>query len=351
MDFKDLFNDYRSQILARLSDVLDEKNREFNKRVKFDTDIFEVLESFSTKGKMLRGSLLLFSANAYEKKLDKGLLDLAVSLELMHSALLIHDDIMDNDKLRRGEKTVFAKYENDALKSGYKDPEHVGISMGIIAGDIALFIAQELSVSGDNKTQEILSFYSKELRTVGLGQLLDYSYGIRNKDYTTEQIERMYLDKSARYTFTLPLCLGATAARASDVQIDLIEKLSEKLGLIFQLVDDDIGIFGNEEEIGKPVGSDIKENKKTFLRKLLFDKSSDDEKMRFLKIFGSEEISDSDINYVRNKIVELGVREELEKVIYDYSKECLEIINSLDISEEYKKIFGQIVDININRRN
>lgn len=349
MDFKAVFNDYRNLIINRLSEILDERSKEFNKRVEFETDVFEVLENFSSKGKMLRGSLLLFSVNSYGKKIDVSVLDLAVSLELMHSALLIHDDIMDNDELRRGEKTIFARYEELAKQSNFNDAKHVGISMGIVVGDIALFIAQELSTSAEIRIREVLSFYAKELRTVGLGQLLDYSYGIRNEEYSVEQIERMYLDKSARYTFTLPLYMGALYAGADKLQLDLIEKLSEKLGLIFQLIDDDLGMFGDDKELGKPIGSDIKENKKTFLRSLLISKADKSNKDYLVKCFGNRKLSKKDIGKIREMITELGIREEISKKIERLNNDSRKIIQSLNVESKYKRIYSELLDYNVKR--
>src|SRR3989344_182393 len=177
MEFKKLFEEYANSIKKRLREIIQEKKEDYDNRIGIEIDVFDTLEKFSTKGKMIRGSLFLFSAETYGKEIDEKLLNIACSLELMHSALLIHDDIMDNDELRRGDKTVFAQYRDLAYKLKLKNPEHFGISMGIVVVDIALFIAEEVATYSDETyLKKLLHFYTKELRLVGIGQLLDYSF-------------------------------------------------------------------------------------------------------------------------------------------------------------------------------
>lgn len=350
MEFKSLFKNYREEIKKRIYETLDEKEKDYKSRLNTDIDVFEILKNFSTKGKMLRGSLFLFSAESYRKKIDENLLNIAVSLEMMHSALLIHDDIMDNDSLRRGEKTIFSKYKDYAKATGIKNPEHYGISMGIVVGDIALFIAEELAVNSDkNSLQEMLKFYTQELRFVGIGQLLDFSYGAQDTEFSADDIRRMYIDKSARYSFTLPLCLGAISAGVAGIEIKSIEQLGEKMGLIFQLIDDDLGMFGNEDEIGKPVGSDVRENKKTFMRSLLMQKADEALKNELNLIFGNQNISIAELEKVRSSILDLGVRDKIQEEINGLYNEANEKINNLNISNDYKRIFIALLDYNAKR--
>lgn len=350
MEFKNLFEDYREQIKKRISEVLEEKELDYLRRINTPTNAFEVLKNFSTKGKMLRGSLFLLSANSYGVKIDNNLLNIASSLELMHSALLIHDDIMDNDELRRGEKTVFEKYKQHAKEQGIKDYEHYGISMGIVVGDIALFIAEEIVVySGEQNLKRLLQFYTRELRLVGLGQLLDFSYGAQDIEFEALDIKKMYIDKSARYSFTLPLALGAISAGIDESEVKKVEELGEKMGLIFQLIDDDLGMFGDEVKIGKPVGSDIRENKKTFMRSLLMQEAEGDEKDFLRATFGKNKISVEEINKIRTLIVNLGVRDKIRNMIDKLYEESKEKIDKLSIQEEYGKIYIDLLDYNTRR--
>lgn len=352
MEFKKLFEEYANSIRKRLREIIQEKKEDYDNRIGIEIDVFDTLENFSTKGKMIRGSLFLFSAETYGKKIDEKLLNIACSLELMHSALLIHDDIMDNDELRRGDKTVFAQYRDLAYKLKLKNPEHFGISMGIVVGDIALFIAEEVATYSDETyLKKLLHFYTKELRLVGIGQLLDYSFGAKDLEVESEDIRKMYINKSARYSFSLPLGLGAISAGVSNEQIKIIEKLGEKIGLIFQLIDDDIGMFGTEEEIGKSIGSDIRENKKTFMRSLLIENSDENTKKIINNIFGKNEISNEEIETVRTLIKKFGVKDKIYELIDGLYKESFELVKLLRIDDKYKKIYLQLLDYNLNRKN
>lgn len=351
MEFKSLFESYRRQIKERISEVIAEKKAEYKTRINKNSDFFDVLEEFCASGKMLRGSLFLFSAESYGYKIDHQLLNVACSLEFMHSALLIHDDIMDNDTLRRGKKTIFANYTDMAKHEAISDPNHYGISMGIIVGDIALFMAQEMATYFDsNKLQRLLQFYTRELRFVGIGQLLDYSYGAKNIEVEPDDIKRMYIDKSARYSFALPLALGGIAAGKSEDEIKTIECLGEYMGLIFQLIDDELGMFGDEKEIGKPVGSDIQENKKTFMRSILMKKAKTDDKVYLESIFGNKAINISEIENVRKLIVDLGVLDEVKQMINELYDDSKAVIEKLNVYSEFKNIYLELLDYNTKRK-
>lgn len=350
MDFKKTFANSKKIINKRLIEIIDEKKTDYEKEFGINDEFFGIFSSFLTSGKMLRGSLLIFSAESNGYKKDKSLINIACSLELMHSALLIHDDIMDNDEMRRGKKTIFAKYKELAIVNDIKNPPHYGISMGIVAGDIALFIAEEIASYYEHSNfRELLQFYTQELRNVGIGQMLDFDYGFKNDEVGLDKIKKMYIYKSARYSFSLPLALGAIAANKSNEEVSLIEKLGEKIGLIFQLVDDDIGMFGDEKDIGKSVGSDISENKKTFMRSLLMERADNKTKKMLEKIFGSQKIDNSDIRKVCNLIEKLGVRKKIRENMEGLYKDSKEMILKLDIDDNYRKIYLQLLDYNLKR--
>lgn len=350
MDFKKTFAGSKQIINKRLIEIIDEKKIDYGKEFGINDEFFDIFINFLTSGKMLRGSLFIFSAESNGYKRDESLLNIACSLELMHSALLIHDDIMDNDEIRRGKKTIFAKYKELATIKNIKNPSHYGISMGIVIGDIALFIAEEIaSYYNHSNLRELLQFYTQELRRVGIGQMLDFDYGSKNDEVELDKINKMYIYKSARYSFSLPLALGAIAAHKSNEEVNLIEKLGEKIGLIFQLVDDDIGMFGNEKDIGKSVGSDISENKKTIMRSLLMERVDNKTKKMLQGIFGNQKIDSSDIKEVCNLIEKLGVRKKIKEDMEELYKDSKEMIFKLDINDNYRKIYLQLLDYNLSR--
>src|SRR5258708_9868215 len=124
---------------------------------------------------MLRGSLVLFLSECYTGKITEDAVRIASAMELFHSSLLIHDDIMDNDTQRRGYQTIFAQYQSLGEKKKLLDPRHFGESMGICTGDISFFLAfQLLSSIGDSSIkQRIIDVYMNEMISVGLAQMQD----------------------------------------------------------------------------------------------------------------------------------------------------------------------------------
>jgi len=350
MDFREFVLQSKSSIEKRMHEIIDEKEKEFNLKIGAKSDLFESLREYLFGGKMLRGSLFLFSARAFGLRENEELLTIACSLEMMHSALLVHDDIMDSDEMRRGKKTMHAKYRDLGRKTGLKDPKYYGISMGLIIGDIMLFTAEELASYYDKPyLQKLIRFYSQELRTVGIGQLLDYSYGIKNEEIDYKDLEKMYIYKSARYSFSLPLVLGAIAAERGENDIKVLDSLGEKIGLIFQLVDDYIGIFGSEKEIGKPVGSDIRENKKTIMRNMLFDKVDEKTRESLRKIYGKEHVSAREIEMIKQYTVYTGVDNDIKALIDNLSEEANALVDSLTVSNDYKNIYKDLIAYNTKR--
>lgn len=313
-------------------------------------DIIQKLSAFVTNGKMLRGLIVCLTSQMYGGEISKETLSLASAIEINHSSLLMHDDILDNDRLRRGKKTIFAQYEEEALQHKIKDPYFYGVSSAIIVGDIGIFLAVRLfdNVS-DDRIKNVLSLFYKEMIRVGLAEQYEFGVGLKDKEITEDEIMDIYRYKTARYTFSLPMKLGALVAGASPDQIELLDNIGEELGIIFQIIDDEIGLLGNEQEIGKPVGSDIRENKKTLIRKLLFQEASADEKNFLESTFGNHDLT---IHQVA-KVQEIIKSHELDKKILEIASSRAEglmgQIDKLLISDEYKDLLKEFVQYNLHR--
>ena len=133
-------------------------------------------------------------------------------MEIIHSSLLIHDDIMDNDRLRRGERTVFAQYEQLGRGRRAADAGRFGSAMGICAGDVGYFVAGDIlaPLPLDPEVKgPLLSLVFRELAYVGLAQMQDIAFGAFDRTPARDEVIALYLYKTARYTFSLPLMAGA----------------------------------------------------------------------------------------------------------------------------------------------
>lgn len=345
LTYKNAINDY-------LLRFLEEKRIETRGVNVWSEVVFEKLKPFVTQGKAIRGGLVLFSYEMFKKGVDKNAVKLAAVIELLHSAWLIHDDIIDKDELRRGEKTIYAQFEDMGNAEKFKEALHFGYSLGICAGDIcisgALEIIGTLDVP-DGIRAELILLLTKEMTLVGLAEMDDVYMGFTKKLISEERIMKMYKHKTARYTLSLPFMLGATLAGERGVMKDKLEELGEKLGIVFQIKDDEIGIFGSSEKIGKTVGKDIIEDKKTLFRHVLFEKCSDEELMKLLGIFGNDNLTEEMVRFVRELMGKYGVSEEVYAKVQNLERDSRRIISELEVSEDDRKFLLDFLEYNLKR--
>jgi geranylgeranyl diphosphate synthase, type I len=253
---------YKKQINTFLQDFLETQKQELQLINVWAEGAITRLSEFSTNGKAIRGSLVLFAFEAHGKQIDTDALRVAAAMELFHSGFLIHDDIMDKDVTRRGNPSIYAQYETLANLAGAREIAHFGLSMGINVGDLCFFLAHRvLSGISSQQLPAILSYINKELSTVVIAQMQDVSEGHMTKKLTQEEILSVYRYKTARYTFSLPLSLGSMLSGGTPHDKTQLIELGEALGILFQIRDDELSISGDETITGKPVGSDERNQK------------------------------------------------------------------------------------------
>ncbi len=261
----------------QLISYLTEKKTKFSQINNWGGDIIDRLLPFVTSGKTTRGSLAVYIYSLFQKNLSPDIYKAAAALELYHSGFLIHDDIMDRDNLRRGKPSIWEQYRSITHDT------HIGISQAINAGDLCFFMAQELLSDLD-----ILRLVTKELQPVIIAQMQDVVSG-RGQSLSKDEVLSLYRYKTARYTFSLSMAVGATIAKTTADNVTLLMRLGESMGLLFQIRDDELCIEGDSAVTGKPVGSDEK-NKKQTLATLLDSEELNDLKASLL------EHSDHEIN-------------------------------------------------------
>jgi geranylgeranyl diphosphate synthase type I len=349
---KDYILKNKKSVNKYLTDFLKEKGKELSKINRWGKDVPKRLSSFVTQGKAIRANMILLSYQMYGGIINKNAIKTASAIELFHSSLLIHDDIVDEDKKRRGGDTIFAQYEKLGKKETSLNPRHFGESLGICAGDIGFFwgfeIISNLKLEPRIKN-ELISIYSKELVLVGLGEMQDIYLGSISKKVTKKDVYNVHLYKTARYTFSLPLMIGATLAGKKSV-LNKLSDIGELIGLIFQIKDDELGLFGDEKQIGKPVGSDIKEGKKTLYHLYLMEKATKEERQKLNKIFGNNKIGKKEIDYVRNLVKKYKIDQKIDKNIINYYKKAEKMIKNLSGKTKYKNILLEILKYNLKRK-
>ena len=329
------FSEYSASVRGNIAEAIVAALNEHQSRLApFSGDsarVMAILQDYALNGKMLRGVLACLGHDLFAADLIGGdprdAFALAAALECFQAGLLVHDDIMDKDDLRRGAPTMHRRFEHLEAASGA--PAHsaaaLGEAVGICAGDIYYFIAWNIIARlGDRLGQ----LFSRELVNVCLAQIADVRFGSRTAFPTIEQTLEVYAYKTARYTICLPLCAGAILAGHSEAQ-PALEALGLNLGVLFQIKDDYLGLFGDEKQLGKPIGSDIREGKKTPFMILLHHALSDAERPRFDAIFGNPSISSADVAYIRGLVREKGIEAQVGALEASYAAQaraCLEAL-------------------------
>lgn len=329
MKLKQFFNTHQEKLTDTIYENIDRAHKDYPLQVG-KAGLLKLRESVAG-GKMIRGMLVLMSVKMHGKEILEEHYHLAAAIEILHTAFLIHDDIMDNDYRRRNHDSVYYQYIKEGEEKGVPDPKHYGMSMAMCLGDMIFFLVTQIiatRIYDPEISQCIIGYVSQEVQHIGPAQMMDAAYGQLAEDPTEEEINQIYTYKTAHYTFSLPMIIGAVFS--SYVRTEQLKALGQEMGIIFQLRDDELGIFGTTDEIGKEVGSDIRENKKTLLRHLLFAHASQEDVTKLTQIFGNHQISHEDIVFVQNTLKKNEVQQIIQKQIETREKQAQEILNALE---------------------
>lgn len=345
-------------ILHHYKPLIDKKVKELSalthgSNVPWAEDVGQRLLDFTTRGKSVRGSLFLFTVDLFHPPHDETAVSIAAALEILHTALLIHDDIVDHDKLRRGVPTFHKQYQEWGQTKRVLDPQEFGKAMALCAGDIAIFGAFSFLASLSLPSpihKNLLQTATREFLLVGFGELHDIALGYTPEIPSPKEVIAMYRHKTARYTFSLPMMLGAIVTGQKKADIKQLEKLGETLGLLFQITDDVLTLSGYQEIVGKTVGNDIAENKNTLYKVLLFEKMNTEDKQTAMAIFGKPNVGSKELTTVQTLIAKYNVDQEIQNYIHLLETDAKKMIEKLPLPDSQKKQFLEIVQFLKDRK-
>lgn len=290
------------------------------------------LTQFVTKGKGVRASLLLKSYHFFKEDLPEHVLSTAAGLELIHAGLLVHDDIMDGDDTRRGLAAAHRHYAQLAVD--HHNPKHAGESIAICEADIAYFLgAQRI----DARVQQRLL---RDIALVGVAQMHD----ITNEHNTTTQQEilQCYEYKTSRYTFSIPLWAGAVFAGQHAIA-DTLYDLGVHAGIMYQLRDDELGLYGKPEITGKPIGSDIRQGKQTIYTALLKEHAGEQEYEQAIRILTTQDSEEHEIQWVCELINDSGARNAAKALSEIHAEKARTQLQTLALPEEHKEFLTSML--------
>ena len=267
-------------------------------------------------GKKVRPMLCILSCRAVGGATEQAVRTSA-AIELIHTFTLIHDDIMDNDEMRRGKPSVHKTY---------------GLPTAILAGDLLYAKGYEIC---DPKTVYILAKATSEICE---GQELDMSFEERADVSEADYMEM--IEKKTAVLLRAAAESGAVIGGATEKQAKSLASYGLNLGLAFQMQDDILGVTADEEKLGKPVGSDIVEGKKSLIAIKAIEKLPATEKKELLKILHKKGNSETEINRAVELFHESGAIDYCRKKAEEYVKNAKDSLKDLPKTESREDLYG-----------
>ena len=285
--------------------------------------------------KRLRGSFVYYGYRLLKNDKENEVMNASMSIELIHTALLMHDDFMDQDDTRRGLPTTHEYYKKYHLNKSFRfDPLHYGEGMAVNVGDTALMYGFEILGKSKFPNELKIKAVNRTFRGIAntaYGQAYDLtleSFG----QATEKDITDIHLAKTAIYTYENPLHIGAILAGANINDLEIISKYAIPGGVGFQLQDDMLGLFGDTKKTGKPAHSDLRQGKMTLLIIKALEKANKHQKKRLLEIWGNRNVGENEAQEARKIVIDTGSLDYSIKTAHKWVKKAQKAI-----PEMYKK--------------
>jgi geranylgeranyl diphosphate synthase, type I len=299
-----------------------------------------IREFISREGKRVRPILYIIAYLGFAEKPAQGLYRSAISIELLHDFMLIHDDIIDKSDTRRGKPSMHKLFDLDLEK--HRGLKFSGEDLAIVAGDVlyAMSLHVFLSIQEEPSRKEAaLKKIMKAALYTGSGEFLELINGITDIDkLTLEDIYKVYDLKTANYTFASPLAVGATLGGADNEEINKLFKYGIYTGRAFQIKDDIIGLYEEEKTLGKPNLSDIREAKKTILVWYAYKSSRPEGKAAIKAIFSKKNAGQADLLQMRRIVKESGALDYAKTQIAQLQNNAQNLLKLSAIKPRYKQL-------------
>jgi geranylgeranyl diphosphate synthase type I len=317
---------------ARIIELLDDEIARWRE---VDADLVEPLDALRdlvlAGGKRLRPAFCHWAyVGAGGSPDDPLVVDGGAALELLHTFALVHDDVMDGSKMRRGRPAIHSHFIARHYENAWRgEGRRFGEGAAILVGDFAFVYADQLFRTAPPVAREVFDELRVELC---VGQYLDL-VGTASASSDAIQASRIARYKSGKYTVERPLHLGAALAGRLDHLAPALSEVGLPLGEAFQLRDDLLGVFGDASVTGKPVGDDLREGKLTPLVAFAA-RRADAAGMGLLALLGRPDLDASQIGALQSFLVECGARDEVEREIERLVDQSLTALASVPITAD-----------------
>ena len=328
----------RKRVDKELNNFLHTLDKDYSVK-KISPLLFEYIREFVLRpGKRIRPILFVIAYLGFAKKETSGLYTSALSLELLHDFMLVHDDIIDKSDTRRGKPSMHRMF--DIYLSRYKNLKFSGQDLAIVAGDVmyAIAIHAFLAIKENmaRKERALKKFIRAAIYT-GSGEFIELLCGTKNIARTSkEDIYKIYDFKTANYTFATPLASGAILAGAGDKEVERLFRYGIYLGRAFQIRDDILGMFSGEKKIGKSNLTDLKEAKKTLLVWRAYNQANAQDKKIIKSTLDKKNADRKDLLRMRKIVTATGSLDYCQKEIRRSMNQAQKLITSSRIGLAYK---------------
>lgn len=279
-------------------------------------------------GKRLRPVLTLMAYNLYRDDIEKAFKS-AIGIEIFHNYTLLHDDVMDDAELRRGRQTVHKKWNSN---------------VAILSGDAAAITAYKyIETVEDPYLRQVIDGFNQVAMDVCKGQQYDMEFETRDDVTEEEYIQMIYLKTSVLIAGSMRH--GALIAGAPEHEYKALYDFGGYLGLVFQLQDDYLDVYGEVEEFGKKIGGDILCNKKTYMLIKALELAGEEDKASLREWLNKERFNPTekikDVTEIYNRA---GIKEVVMAKIDDYLEKSRSALDKVNVPEERKVRFYEMID-------
>jgi len=287
----------------------------------------------SLGGKRIRPVLMLLSYNLFREHPEEILMP-ALGLETYHNYTLLHDDLMDNADVRRGQPTVHKKWDANTA---------------ILSGDSMLVLAYQRVAQCDKAhLSQVLDLFTTTALEIGEGQQFDMDFETRNDVAEEEYIEMIRLKTSVLLACALKM--GAILGDASQEDAELLYRFGEKIGLAFQLQDDLLDVYGDPKVFGKAIGGDITSNKKTYMLINAVNRANVEQRAELMRWIEAKEFDRAEkVAAVTRLYDEIGIRQLCEEKINYFFEQGKQLLEQVSVSEERKEVLRQYTNAMMHR--
>jgi geranylgeranyl diphosphate synthase type II len=313
--------------------------------------LWEELQSSAAGGKRFRPRMVFCAYQSLGGTDLEAAAYVGAAFELLHTALIVHDDVIDHDFVRRGIPNVSGVFRDQALANGASETaaEHRGISAAVIAGDLALFNAYRLidrSGVADVTRDRLVEVMDDALFASAAGELIDVDFSHLTAMPRVDDILTMERLKTAVYSFECPLQAGAILAGASEQVVATLADFGREIGVAYQIVDDLLGVFGLESETGKTTIGDLREGKRTVLISYATTTREWDE---IEPLIGKADLSEDEAARVRALLADSGARAFAEGLARYYANRAMSRLADVHIPTALRDELLPIADAVLER--